>query len=70
MALATVVVGLWVSARIEDAVVRNAANATALYTESFISPLSQDLAHNDQLSPESLATVENLLLDTQLGQRV
>ena len=70
MLLAAVVVGLWVSSRIEEVVVRNTANATALYMESFISPLSQDLATQDQISPDNLAALEKLLVETPLGRRV
>ena len=70
MLLAAVVVGLWVSSRIEEVVVRNTANATAFYMESFISPLSQDLATQDQISPDNLATLEKLLVETPLGRRV
>ena len=70
MVLATLVVGLWVSSRIEDAVVRNTANATALYMNSFVTPLAQDLAHQDSLSPDNLAALQRLLTDTPLGQRV
>ena len=70
MLLATVVVGFWVSSRIEDIVVRNTANATALYMDSFIAPLSQDLATTQALSPAHLAEMQRLLTDTPLGQRV
>ncbi|MEO6299944.1 MAG: histidine kinase [Paracoccaceae bacterium] len=70
MLVATAVVGFWVSGRIEDVVVRNTANATALYMESFIAPLSQDLATEDHLSPENLNALERLLDETPLGQRV
>ena len=70
MVLATVVVGFWVSSRIEDAVVRNTANATALYMDSFIAPLSQDLATLHELSPQHRDEMERLLTDTPLGQRV
>ena len=70
MALAAVAVGLFVSSRIEEAVVSNTANATALYMESFISPLSQDLATQDQISPDNLAALERLLVETPLGRRV
>ncbi len=70
MLLATVIVGFWVSGRIEDVVVRNTANATALYMESFIAPLSQDLATQDHLSPGNLNALERLLDETPLGQRV
>ena len=70
MLLAAVVVGLFVSSRIEEVVVRNTANATALYMESFISPLSQDLASADQIAPDNLAALEKLLVETPLGRRV
>ncbi|MBC7735863.1 MAG: two-component sensor histidine kinase [Candidatus Saccharibacteria bacterium] len=70
MVLATVVVGLWVSNRIEQVVVRNTANATALYMDSFIAPLSQDLATIQTLSPVNLAEIERLLTNTPLGRRV
>lgn len=70
MALATVVVGLFVAARIEAAVVRNAANTTTLYMESFIEPLAQDLARAERLSPRAEAEISNLLHGTALGERV
>lgn len=70
MALAVVVVGFWVAQRIEDVVVRNTANATALYMESFIAPLAQDLATSDHISDANLAAIERLLTDTALGSRV
>ena len=70
MLLAAVVVGLWVSSRIEEVVVRNTANATALYMESFFAPLSQDLATQDHLSDANLAELEKLLDETSLGRRV
>lgn len=70
MVLAVVAVGFWVSRRIEDAVVRNTANATALYMESFIAPLIQDLATSDHLDPQNGAALSRLLRDTPLGSRV
>lgn len=63
-------VGLWVSGRIEDAVVRNTANATARYMDSFIAPLAQDLVAHDVLSPEARAEIDRLLSETSLGERV
>ncbi|MEO8243739.1 MAG: histidine kinase [bacterium] len=70
MLAATLVVGFWVAARIEEAVVRNTANATALYMESFIAPLTQDLGHEDFLPAENVAALDKLLVETPLGQRV
>lgn len=70
MLVAALAVGLWVSRRIEDVVVRNTANATALYMESFVSPLLQELATRDNLSPRTRLEVAKLLDETALGQRV
>ena len=70
MLLATLIVGLWVSGRIEDVVVRNTANATALYMESFIAPLAQDLATLGHLSETNGTALQRLLVKTPLGQRV
>ena len=49
--MAALAIGSWVTERIEDSVVRNSANATAIYMESFISPISQQLATGEALSP-------------------
>jgi signal transduction histidine kinase len=70
MALATAAVGYFVSSRIEAVVVSNTANATALYMESFVAPLTQDLARSEALSPESRGQIGRLLAGTALGKRV
>ena len=70
MLVAMVLIGRWVATRIEDSVVRNTANATAQYMESFISPLSQDLAKSDTLSPGATRALEEIFTNTPLGQRV
>jgi signal transduction histidine kinase len=70
MLVATLLVGLWVSNRIEEAVVRNTANATALYMESFLSPLSQDLEKSDTLSPGARRALDEIFTNTPLGKRV
>lgn len=67
---ATALVGTWISGRIEDAVVRNTANATALYMDSFISPLSQDLSQKDGLSPGAMQALAEIFDGTPLGERV
>lgn len=70
MLAATILVGVWVSDRIEETVVRNTANATALYMESSVAPLAQELATQDRLSPGSRAEIARLLRETALGKRV
>jgi signal transduction histidine kinase len=44
LVLGMMLIGLWVTSRIEGAAVRNAAGATALYVDSIIAPLTQELA--------------------------
>jgi signal transduction histidine kinase len=70
MLLAAGVGGKVVADRIEEVVVRNTANATALYMESFIAPLTQDLAQRSDLSEDSRLKIGALLADTALGKRV
>ena len=70
MLAATLVVGWFVSGRIEEVVVRNTANATALYMESFVAPLTQDLARHENLSDASRQSIGALLEGTALGRRV
>ena len=70
MAVATLLVGFWVTARIEETVVRNSANASALFMESFIAPLSQDLANQRRMSRYARREFESLFRDTALGERV
>lgn len=70
MAIAMVVVGSWVSSRIEEGVVHNTASATAQYMESFISPLSQDLAKSDTLSPGAKRALDEIFTNTSIGARV
>jgi signal transduction histidine kinase len=64
------VIGGWVSHRIEAGVVRNSAVATALYVESFITPLSQELGRSDSLSPEAAGALHDIFTNTPLGERV
>ena len=47
---ALLVTGRWITERIEASAVANTATATALYVDSFVAPLSQDLATRDDLT--------------------
>lgn len=68
--IAALLVGAIVSRRIEESVVRNTASATALYMESFVSPISQQLADSDQLSVNAKRALNEIFTDTPLGERV
>lgn len=70
MAVAMMLVGKWVETRIEQAAVQNSANAAALYMESFLSPLSQDLAQGDALPAPAARALVEIYEHTPLGDRV
>ena len=70
MTVAMFVVGNWISHRIEDAVEQNSAASAALFMESFISPLSQELVDTDTLSPPARLALGEIFDGTALGERV
>lgn len=70
LALATLGIGWWVTGRIEASVLRNTANASAIYMDSFISPLSQNLATEAELSPGALRALAEIFTNTPLGDRI
>lgn len=70
MLVAMLVVGTWVADRIEQGVVDNSAVSAALYMESFISPLSQELSDTEGLSPPARQALHEIFASTALGERV
>ncbi len=64
------VIGLWVTKRIEDGVTRNTAVSTALYMESFVAPLIGELSHSEQLSLSARKSLDELLVNNELGRRI
>lgn len=62
--------GHWIARVIEDGVLRSSSAATALYMESFVEPLLQELARGEPLSLQSRRRLETLLQDTSLGEQV
>ncbi len=70
MLAAMLLVGTWITGRIERAVIDNTAAATALYMESFISPLSQELAREDSLSEPARHALAEAFSGTPLGKRI
>ncbi len=61
-------IGAWVGRQIEDGVVHRTAGTTALYVDSLVAPLLQELADSDTLTPEHSAQLGAVLGDTPLGQ--
>lgn len=70
MLLAMVTIGLWVTRTIRDNVIDNSAEATALYMESFVAPLAQELETSDTLSIGPVRAIEEMLSDSELGKRI
>ncbi len=62
--------GLWVTALVEGQVTRNSAAAAALYIESVVDPLVQELGTGDHISPANTARLKRLLDETSLGKQV
>lgn len=64
------VIGHLVSSRIQSSVVRNSAISSAVYMESFIAPLSQELVASAALSPETIARLDRMLSGPPLSEQI
>lgn len=70
MLVAMILVGSWVSRRIEQAVLQNFAITAANYVESFISPITQDLATGDALSEPAQQAMIEVFSGAALSERI
>lgn len=70
MLFAMLAAGSWVTSRIETNVVQNTVSSTALFMDSFIAPLAQELEKSDTLSIGPIRALDELLSGTRLGERV
>lgn len=68
--LGMTLIGLWVTSRIEGAAVRNAAGATALYVDSIIAPLTQELASSTSLGDGAKRALTETLQQGVLRDRL
>jgi len=64
------IVGAWVAHEIEGGVVRRAGLVTALYVDSFVSPLLQSLAGGEALREIDRDDLDQLLSATPLGKQL
>lgn len=64
------VIGWWVNREIETGVMNRTASVTASFVTSFVSPHLQNLGDPAEVSPEKMETLDRLLFDTELGQRI
>lgn len=62
--------GSFVSSRIETGVVRNSAISAAVYMESFIAPLSQELSARNELSQNSRERLAAMLENGTVAERI
>src|SRR5262245_22104578 len=60
--------GVFVSAHIKDNLVHKAAAATAMYMDSFLAPLAQELARRATLSPSTQTEMDKLLSPASAGR--
>lgn len=70
LGLTMVAVGAWMSARIEDGVLRSNAGAAALYMASFVEPHIQSIDDGGTLSSDDLANLNRLSGDFAHRRRV
>jgi signal transduction histidine kinase len=64
------VVGWYVAAAIERGVINRLAGVTSLYVDSFLAPQLQVLRTHGALTPEVQASLDRLLGNTPLGQKI
>lgn len=64
------IVGLWVTSRIEEGATDNAAAVTALYVDAIITPIVQGLALDDALTPKATAELADVLSRGALRDQV
>lgn len=70
VALGAIIIGIWVSRQIENGVTQNAATATALYVDSFISPLTTELETTDTLSVGPIRALDEVFQEGPLKDRL
>lgn len=61
LAAGMIVVGLWVTFKIEEGVTDNAGAVTALYVDALVTPVVQELALGDVLSPRNVEELQRIL---------
>jgi signal transduction histidine kinase len=66
----TVVLGIWMSYQVSMKFINGNAAATALYIDSFIDPLLEELKHGNELTPASIAALDRLAATPPFSERV
>src|SRR5512134_1771957 len=63
-------IGIWVGNEIKNGVIHRTGATTALYVDSFVAPILQELGRTGALSAERHEQLDRLLQDTPLGQQI
>lgn len=63
-------IGLWIGNEIKAGVVHRTGATTALYVDSFVAPLLQELGNASAPSPQNMRQLSKLLQDTPLGKQI
>ena len=63
-------IGLWIQREIKEAVTNRTAEVTALYVNSFVSPVLQSQDGSASLSADNVEVFDRLLTDTALGRDI
>lgn len=65
-----VALGLWVSDRIKQGIMQNSATSAALFMDSYIAPLAQELATRNEFSPATRAELDQIFKHSAINKRV
>jgi signal transduction histidine kinase len=63
-------IGTWVAAQITNSVAYRIGGMTGMYVDSFIAPHVQSLSKADDLSAADRAALDQLFIDTPLGEKI
>ena len=63
-------IGVWVGNEIKNGVIHRTGATTALYVDSFVAPLLQELGTTGTLSPQHNEQLSKLLQDSSMGQQI
>lgn len=62
--------GTWVTQRSTDAIMQHSAHSAAMFMDSSIEPLVQELANKPQLSPASVEAIDRLLTHQAISRKL
>lgn len=63
-------IGVWVGNEIKNGVIHRTGVTTALYVDSFVAPLLQELGNENAPSPQNMQQLSSLLQDTPMGKQI